>query len=50
MKTGKREWNCEVSIIDTAILICGAITAGEYFGKEVKIKQTFYIKSKLGVV
>lgn len=36
MQTGKREWNCEVSIIDTAIFICGAITAGEYFGKEVK--------------
>lgn len=27
MQTGKREWNCEVSIIDTAIFICGAITA-----------------------
>lgn len=38
MKNGKREWNCEISIIDTAIFICGAITAGEYFGKEVKEK------------
>lgn len=36
MKTGKREWNCEISIIDTAIFICGAITVGEYFGREVK--------------
>lgn len=38
MDTGKREWNCEVSIIDTGIFICGAIAAGEYFGGEVKEK------------
>ena len=35
METGKREWNCEISIIDTAIFICGAITCGEYFGIEI---------------
>ena len=38
MKTGKREWNCEISIIDTAIFICGAITAGEFFRGIVKDK------------
>lgn len=38
MNTGKREWNCEVSIIDTGIFICGAIAGGEYFGGEVKHK------------
>lgn len=38
MNTGKREWNSEVSVIDTAIAICGAINAGEYFGGEVKVK------------
>lgn len=38
MDTGKRAWNCEISIIDTAIFICGAITAGEFFGNEVKEK------------
>lgn len=38
METGKREWNCEVSIIDTAIFICGALTVGEYFGGEVRKK------------
>lgn len=38
MHNGKREWNCEISIIDTAIFICGAITAGEYFGGTVKQK------------
>lgn len=38
MKTAKREWNSEVSIIDTGIFICGAILAGEYFKKQVKQK------------
>ena len=31
MKNGKREWNSEISIIDTAIFICGALLVGEYF-------------------
>ena len=38
METGKREWNCEISIIDTAIFICGALTVGEYFGGKIKEK------------
>lgn len=38
METAKREWNSEVSIIDTAILICGAILAGEYFKGTIKEK------------
>lgn len=38
MKTAKREWNCEVSIIDTAIFICGALLAGEFFEGEIKEK------------
>lgn len=38
MKTAKREWNCEISIIDTAIFICGAICAGEFFQGEIKEK------------
>ena len=43
IQNGKREWNCEISIIDTAIFICGAITAGEYFGGTVKQKaETLY--------
>lgn len=44
MQTGKREWNCEVSIIDTAIFICGVITVSEYFGKEVKNKADILYK------
>lgn len=36
MNTAKREWNCEVSIIDTAIFICGALFVGEYFGGEIQ--------------
>lgn len=31
MHYGKRVWNCELSSIDTAILIAGGIVCGEYF-------------------
>lgn len=44
MENGKREWNCEISIIDTAIFLCGAITAGEYFQGEVKEKAEILYK------
>ena len=38
MKTAKREWNSEVSIIDTGIFICGALLVGEYFGGVIQEK------------
>lgn len=44
MENGKREWNCEISIIDTAIFLCGAITVGEYFGNEIKKKAEILYK------
>ena len=31
MRTGRREWRCELSTIDTAILIAGVLTCGAYF-------------------
>lgn len=36
MDSGKRAWNSEVSIIDTAITIMGALTAAEYYKGEVE--------------
>ncbi len=36
METVQRAGDTEISIIDTALFLCGAITAGEYFGGEVK--------------
>jgi hypothetical protein len=36
MSTGLREWNSEVSIIDSAIFINGALTVGRYFGGRVQ--------------
>ena len=38
INTGKREWNCEISIIDTALFICGALLAGEFFEEYIKEK------------
>lgn len=40
LRTGRRAWNSEVSSIDTAILMMGVLTAGEYFGGEVQTKAT----------
>jgi hypothetical protein len=31
MQTGKRVWNCELSTVDTAILMAGILTVGHYF-------------------
>lgn len=31
MRTGERMWNCEVSNIDTALLMAGVLTARQYF-------------------
>lgn len=45
METAKREWNCEVSIIDTGIFICGAILVGEYFKGKVKEKANQLYKN-----
>ena len=39
MHTGKREWNCELSSIDTAILINGVLTVRQYFSENVEIKS-----------
>lgn len=38
INTGRRAGLSEVSTVDTAILACGALTAGEYFGGEAKAK------------
>jgi hypothetical protein len=35
-KTGARVWNCEISSIDTTLLLAGALAAGEYFGGETQ--------------
>ena len=43
LNTGQRAWESEVSSIDTAILLMGVLTAGQYFGGEVADKaRTIY--------
>ncbi|MFN6991396.1 MAG: glucoamylase family protein [Fervidobacterium sp.] len=34
INTGKRAWESEISTIDTALLMCGVLHAGKYFGRE----------------
>lgn len=38
MDTGKREWNCELSSIDTGLLMMGIIFARNYFNQENEIE------------
>lgn len=38
LQTGQRAWNSEVSSIDTAILLMGVLSVGEYFGGELHVK------------
>mgnify|MGYP002475532847 FL=1 len=38
MDTGERAWSSEVSSIDSAILMMGVLSVGEYFGGEVETK------------
>lgn len=42
MQTGRRVWQCELSLIDTTLLIAGVLLAAQYFdgsGDEVAIRQ-----------
>jgi len=44
-ETGQREWSCELSSIDTALLLCGVIMVGEYFradGEIAKLAREIY--------
>ncbi len=34
LRTGRRVWNCELSVVDTALLIAGVLTAASYFRAE----------------
>ncbi len=34
METGRRAWNCELSTVDTALLLAGVLTAACYFDRE----------------
>lgn len=36
-KDGERVWNCEVSTIDTALLLAGVITAQQYFREDAEL-------------
>ena len=36
MKTGKRAWKCELSTIDSAILLAGVLTSQAYFNRKSK--------------
>jgi hypothetical protein len=42
MRSGRRVWQCELSLVDTALLMAGVLTAGSYFdgpGAEAEIRE-----------
>jgi hypothetical protein len=39
METGRRAWDCELSSIDTALLMAGVLTAVQYFGDDDGAEQ-----------
>ncbi|BCH25039.1 glucoamylase family protein [Mesorhizobium sp. L-8-3] len=42
MQTGRRAWQCELSTIDSAFLLAGALAAAAYFGAEVDAEQEIH--------
>ncbi|MCM3874439.1 MAG: hypothetical protein ND895_27425 [Pyrinomonadaceae bacterium] len=38
-RTGERRWQSEVSSIDTALLVAGVLTAGQYFREELEVTR-----------
>ena len=39
VKSGRRAWKCELSTIDTAILLAGALSAAEYFNRNMPAER-----------
>lgn len=39
MQSGRRAWQCELSTVDTTILLAGALTAGAYFDADTPEEQ-----------
>lgn len=39
MTSGRRAWKCELSTIDTALLLAGALTAAQYFDRETEAED-----------
>ena len=39
MKTGRRAWRCELSTVDSAFLLAGALTAAAYFDNDIQEEE-----------
>ena len=42
MKTGRRVWECELSMIDTTILIAGVLTSAAYFSASAEDEREIW--------
>lgn len=39
MQSGTRAWQCELSLIDSSLLLAGVLTAGAYFGQHTAVEN-----------
>jgi len=39
MRTGRRTWRCEISTVDSAFLLAGALAAGVYFDRDTALER-----------
>jgi hypothetical protein len=46
MDTGTREWNCELSSIDSGILMMGVIFVRNYYDKDIKVEKEIRVLSE----
>ena len=47
MQSGKREWECELSSIDTALLMAGILVAAAYFSADTASEQQIRVLAKM---
>ena len=47
MNSGQRMWKCEVSSIDTALLMAGVLTAREYFGDDPRQREIANLATRI---
>lgn len=39
MRSGRRAWQCELSLIDSTLLLAGVLTASAYFGEDTPVER-----------
>jgi hypothetical protein len=46
MSTGRRVWDCELSLIDSALLVAGVLTAAQYFDRDTPTERQIRLRAQ----